>query len=206
MGWNVILLSSGFSNPAILAMVEDAVRDRSYQTGCVITTAHPKKQASPWAKATKKQLEKAGLSVSFVDFDAGDKIPDKADVLYICGGNTYHLLSSINTAPFDVRERVRDVLDHGGLYIGSSAGAVVASSNIATAGEVGGDKNDDKIDDLTGLSLTPLYVVPHDTPEQDHAIEQFCSAHSLDDGDVLRISDDEGVFIDSLQGVVDVVS
>ena len=53
---NIILLSSGFSNPTILAKVQEAVHERKYRRAVIITTAHPKKEKSPWASVTKDQL------------------------------------------------------------------------------------------------------------------------------------------------------
>lgn len=192
-----VLLSSGFSNPAVLSFVQDLVRSRSYTKAVIVTTAHPKKEKSRWGPVTKEQLVGMGLSVSFVDFDAGESLGDDSDVVYVCGGNTFHLLKSIQTSPSPIRHQLIDLFDRGGCYIGSSAGSVIVSPTIASAEEVGGDVNRDTVTEYAGLNLIPWHVLPHDSPSHDEAVAAFCHRHSLDETAVIRLRDGEAAIVEN---------
>ena len=73
-------------------------------------------------------------------------------ICYMCvGGNTFHLLHSIQSSSVSIQDQVLAMCNRGGLYIGSSAGAVLVSPSIASAGEVHPDRNVDGVVDLTGF-------------------------------------------------------
>ena len=136
MAFHGLLVSSGFSSGTIRKKVAAIANDRAYSKAHIITTARPEKEHAPWNKITKEQLEEMGMRVSFVDFDIGESLADDVDLIYVCGGNTFHLLHSIQQASVSIRDQVVSLCDRGGLYIGSSAGAVLVSPTIASAGEV----------------------------------------------------------------------
>ena len=185
---HALLLSSGLRGDAIESHLGHLITERGYRRAVVVVTAHPKKETAPWASVTKEQLESFGLEVSYVDFDEGETISDEVDLVYVCGGNTYHLLASIQRSPQNVLESFSKLFERGGLYVGSSAGAVICCPSIASAGEVGGDKNTDGITDLTGFGWVPYHVSPHYTPEDDSAIEAF-------DGTVRPLRDEQGIYL-----------
>ena len=195
MAFRGVLVSSGFSSPAILGKVRATAGDRGYAKAHIITTAHPKKERAPWNGITKQQLEDMGLTVSFVDFDAGESIDDDADLLYVCGGNTFRLLHGIRTAAAPIRDQIASLCDRGGLYVGSSAGAVIVGPDITSAGEIHPDKNHDGITDLTGLRFIPRHVIPHYTPAMDAAVAAFRVRHGIPADAMLLLRDGEGVSV-----------
>ena len=190
-----LLLSSGFSSPVIREKVRVLVAERGYRTACIVTTAHPKKDQAPWNIVTKEQLEDMGLSVSFVDFDAGESLDAAVDIVYVCGGNTFHLLHSIRNSAAPIREQVLALCENGGLYIGSSAGAVIASSDISSAGEVCPDKNRDGVTDFRGLSFIAKHIIPHYRPSMDREIALFVERHGLSSDAILPVRNGEGVYV-----------
>ena len=190
-----LLVSSGFSSPAIQEKVADIAQQRGYKKAHIITTARPEKENAPWNKVTKKQLENMGMTVSFIDFDAGEVLDNNADLLYVCGGNTFHLLHSIQTASISIREQVIALCNQGGLYIGSSAGAVLVSPSIASAGEIHPDRNEDGVTDMAGLHFINQHIIPHYNPSLDEEIASFCKKHNISVDEIVLLRNGEGVYI-----------
>ena len=195
MVFHGLLVSSGFSAVTIREKVASIAQERSYKKAHIITTARPEKEKAPWNKVTKKQLEEMGMEVSFVDFDAGEVVSDTADLLYVCGGNTFHLLHSIQGASAPIREQIIALCRRGGLYIGSSAGAVLVSPSIASANEVHPDKNEDGVVDMTGLHFIEQHIIPHYHTSLDEEIANFRKKHNLSDDTIVLLRDGEGLYV-----------
>ena len=195
MAFHGLLVSSGFSAPAIRQRVADLATQRNYKKAHIITTARPEKENAPWNKVTKEQLEEMGMAVSFVDFDVGESLVDDVDLIYVCGGNTFHLLHSIQNADAPIQQQITAMCDRGGLYIGSSAGAVLVSPTIASAGEVHPDKNEDGITNLTGLHFIEQHIIPHYDQTLDDEIAAFREKHTLTESDIVLLRDGEGFYV-----------
>jgi len=91
------------------------------------------------------------------------------DIIYIEGGNTYYLLNAMRKCNFE--KIIKKLLKDGKVYIGSSAGSIVAGRTIRTAGWVG-DQNIVKIKKLKGLNLLPFDIFVHYKPEYAEIIKK----------------------------------
>lgn len=192
-----LLVSSGFSNPMLREKAGGIAKRRRYTQARIVTTARPEKENAPWNKITKEQLEEMGMTVAFVDFDAGECIDGDTDLIYVCGGNTFHLLYSIQTSGKPIRRQIEDMCDRGGLYIGSSAGAVLVGPDIASAGDIHPDKNTDGITDLAGLNFIPQHIIPHYDPAMDDEITAFCEKHAVPTEEIVLLHDGDGLYVDA---------
>ena len=196
---HALLVSSGFSSDIVYNKVREIAKKRGYKRGAVITTAHPKKELAHWSIKTKEQIESLGLEVSFIDFDRGEGIDEDIDLIYVCGGNTFHLLHSIQQSKFNIKSQIESLFNRGGLYIGSSAGAVICGPSIVSAGEVHPDKNDDEVEDLRGFSFTKYHVIPHYDEAFKELVEEFSARHGeiylLKNGEALYLAEDREVKI-----------
>jgi peptidase E len=86
------------------------------------------------------------------------------DALYIQGGNTFHLLDQMRRSGAD--RIIRELVAHGTVYCGVSAGSIVAGPEIGIAGwSPDWDRNEVGLTDLTGLRLVPVIISPHYVPE-----------------------------------------
>ena len=184
-----LILSSGYSNPEILKLVSDIVCEKGYKTAGIVTTARPEKEDTYYAKLTKTQLEEMGLKVSFVDFDKGEGI-DGMDCIYVCGGNTFYLLHKAREVGFE--KQVEALFERGGLYMGSSAGGILLTHDIRSAGEIHPDPNKVGMTDFKGLGYFDKNVVPHYTESLDEDIKLFEEKYNEK---VVKLRDGEAIYL-----------
>ncbi|MFW0786079.1 Type 1 glutamine amidotransferase-like domain-containing protein [Gordonia sp. CPCC 206044] len=84
---------------------------------------------------------------------------DDTDVVFVSGGNVFHLLSVLRRTGFDrlLTDRVRA----GMPYIGASAGAGVVGADIGPLGLLDDPEVAPDMSDTTGLGWIDEVVVPH---------------------------------------------
>ena len=81
----------------------------------------------------------------------------KVDYIYVPGGDTFKLLSYVKTN--GMMEHIRHLVAEGAVYIGASAGAVLATSDLEYVTAV--EDNNFSLCDFTGLGLCNNVIVPH---------------------------------------------
>ena len=85
----------------------------------------------------------------------------KCDYIYITGGNTFFLLQELKRKGVDkiISEQVKS----GKLYIGESAGAIIASPDTEYMKNVNFDpiKKAPDLEDYSSLGLVDFYTIPH---------------------------------------------
>lgn len=111
---------------------------------------------SAYASTVRDRLGRMGFDLDSVhDFADPAAAVDRAQALFIGGGNTFRLLKSLHDT--SLLEPIQRRVDAGMRYIGSSAGTNVACPTIRTT-------NDMPIVEppsLTALGLVPFQVNPH---------------------------------------------
>jgi dipeptidase E len=106
------------------------------------------------------------------------------DLLLVGGGNTFSLLDAVRRYRF--HEAVRDFVAAGGMYYGGSAGAILATDNIAIAE----DPNEVGLRELSGLGLLRgWHFLPHYGPQRSTYARRF----ARDNGPVLGVPETSGV-------------
>lgn len=109
-------------------------------------------------------LESLGLAVDVLDVSAAsyESIVNsltKNDIIFIGGGNTFFLLQELRRSGAD-KILVQEV-NKGKLYIGESAGAVIACPDIGYCSGMDSSEKAPELTDYTGLGLVDFYIVPH---------------------------------------------
>lgn len=109
-------------------------------------------------------LESLGLAVDVLDVSAAsyESIVNsltKNDIIFIGGGNTFFLLQELRRSGAD-KILVQEV-NKGKLYIGESAGAVIACPDIGYCSGMDTPEKAPELTDYTGLGLVDFYIVPH---------------------------------------------
>jgi dipeptidase E len=143
---------------------------------------------------SKKELISLGIS-NTTPFSLGEekfKNEGQYDVIYVCGGNTFAILDRLRTLGMD-KFIIDSLKDDKALYIGVSAGSIIAGPSIEIAGWGSeGDTNDIGLKDLTGLNLTNVSVYPHFESRLKREVEDF--RHKVK-YPVIELTDEEAVLV-----------
>lgn len=83
----------------------------------------------------------------------------RADLFYVCGGNSFHLMHWLRASP--AARIIRARVARGIPYLGESAGAVVAGPDIDYIEAMDARRAQDAPARTIGLGLTGYHVVPH---------------------------------------------
>ncbi len=82
-----------------------------------------------------------------------------ADIIFVEGGNTFYLMKYARASGFG--ELVKEFLERGGIYVGVSAGSMIAGPNIEAANWKHADMNIVDLQDLAAMNLVPFAIAPH---------------------------------------------
>src|SRR3989338_3743118 len=156
-------------------------------TVAFVPTAADPEGDKEFVERARNELTEMGFSVVDIDLKKHDyasihKALYPVDIIYVNGGNTFYLLYWIRKSGFG--RAVQELVSEGRIYVGASAGSIVAGPDISPAGwEPGADVNDVKLDDLTGIGFVGFAISPHfqvDTLEklQDRKSTRLNSIHS----------------------------
>ncbi|MBU0706976.1 peptidase E [Patescibacteria group bacterium] len=111
------------------------------------------------------------LGMDLEDYDIKGKDQDEVrhalkdkDVVHLTGGNGFHMLLAIRESGFE--QVVREFLDQGGVYTGSSSGAYVAGPSIDQHAILKPKWNTVGLTDFTAMKLVPFLVKCHVTEEK----------------------------------------
>jgi dipeptidase E len=147
-----------------------------------VTAASYEDEAAYHALA-RQALAPVGLEVLHLQVDRPPlDVLDRAEAVFVGGGNTYHLLGRLHAAGLVGAIRAR-VLD-GVPYVGSSAGANVAGPNILTTN----DWNVDGLGRFDALGLVAFNINPH-YQETDPAMAAFSETRDERIGQYLQVHD-----------------
>ncbi|MES2223614.1 MAG: Type 1 glutamine amidotransferase-like domain-containing protein [Patescibacteria group bacterium] len=158
------------------------------------------------------EIEMRKNNISFEEFDIEGKNEEEIreffkdkNVIQVSGGNPFYLLKSIRESGFD--KVLKDLLNEGLIYVGSSAGSYIMCPTIEVAAwKVG--RNNYGLNDLTALAYVPFLLKCHYTDSaKDTILEKVKDlkyslkilrddqAFLVEDGNVMFIGDGEEVKI-----------
>lgn len=129
-----------------------------------IYTACEKRLGEKWQIDDRKALVKAGFEVSdytITGKTAGTIKKDfkKIDIIYFSGGNTFYLLEKIQQTK--CASVIRDFVNSGKIYIGTSAGSVIAGPDIYPVYRLEKVIEAPKLKGYKGLGLVDFVILPH---------------------------------------------
>ncbi|MBY2904470.1 Type 1 glutamine amidotransferase-like domain-containing protein [Bacteroides hominis (ex Liu et al. 2022)] len=160
-----LFLCSSFADVANL-LIDFANEDLKGKIIAFIPTASLTESIRFYVKTGKKALEKVGMIVEEVEItqfsnEEISSILHKCDYIYITGGNTFFLLQELKRKGIDkiISEQVKS----GKLYIGESAGAIIASPDTEYMKNVNFDpiEKAPELEDYSSLGLVDFYTIPH---------------------------------------------
>ncbi len=164
----------------------------------LIETAAIGENFTPDRKTEIEPFENHGASVTCYDLRGKTKqevkdVLDETDIVYICGGNTFFLLKYMKNCFF--KELLQKRLDDGMIYIGSSAGSVVACPDIEFIAPM---DNPDivNLDNTEGLGLVHLFFVPHLEHETMGEMAQDIADNHKGSEQMLVLKDGQALFVE----------
>lgn len=159
-----LFLASSFKDTApLMAQFENNLAGK---TVTFIPTASLVEKVTFYVDAGKRALEQLGLVPDELDIAQAsrDEISAKLrgnDYIYVTGGNTFFLLQELKRTGAD--HIIMEEVQLGKLYIGESAGAMVAAADIGYAQGMDSMKKAPDLINCNALGLVDFYPVPHYT-------------------------------------------
>lgn len=164
---------------------------------CFITTASHPEEDKWFVEKDRKRLLELRFNITELDLkeENEESLKNKLedfDVIFVEGGNTFYLLKYVRESGFD--KVLRSFLDRGGIYLGISAGSMIAGLNIESAEWKNADKNIVDLKDLTGLSLVPFVISVHIDESNIEGIKECASKVGYP---VIALTDKQAVLVEN---------
>ncbi len=151
----------------------------------------------PWfMEADKKKLIELGFKIIEIDLNSKKTVSDlkKSDIIFIAGGNTFYLLEKLRKNKID--ELIKFLVNKGKIYVGSSAGSVVACKSIEYVKSIDDPEKALGLDSYGGLGLFNHYILPHadDQKFKDKFDKIFDDFPKLKK-DIIKIGNNQAIFV-----------
>ena len=159
---NMILTSSLYESIELVKKFLD--KNTESKKILFIPTATNVDEYKKYIHLTQKVFEDFGYEVENFDVSifseeiAKEKLSE-AKTVFISGGNTFYLLQELKRK--NLTSYLKKRIENGLLYIGKSAGSVIAAPDIEYASIVDDKTLATELNDYTGLNLVDFYIVPH---------------------------------------------
>jgi dipeptidase E len=196
----LLLTSGGITNMSIATALIDLVGKSPYDTKIAIIPTALNAEAGGRGSFVGQFLNlwKYGYNwLDIVDPSAADvQWQDRlkeADVIFVTGGNTFHLLNQSRKTGLD--KWLNDNLASK-IYVGMSAGTIIAAPTIEVASLPIGDENLPGLTDLTGFEWVNFELEPHCTKDRFAAVEEYAKTkpypvYAIDDQTAIKVVGDK---------------
>lgn len=129
-----------------------------------VSTASEMHKDAWWNRADTKKLRLLGYKIEEYTFTGktSAQIKEKlsqTDILCVGGGNTYYLLEAIKKAK--ALKVIQQAVKKGMIYVGASAGAVVATKSIENVGDFDDKSEAPSLKSYDALNLIDLCLFVH---------------------------------------------
>ena len=194
----LLLTSKGVTNHTIAQALADLVGKSPYDTkiGLIPTARNAESMRRGGYVGQFLDLWKHGYDLIDVidpsadDIDWQNRLKD-VDVIYVAGGNTFHLLNQARKTGFDrwLHIHIKDKV-----YVGNSAGTILATPTIEVANMPPRDNNFMNLTDLTGLNWVNFEVEPHCDKDRFAVVEKYATkksypVYAIDDLSAIKVDD-----------------
>ena len=187
---NIVLTSCGFRDEEFKNRFYKIVskNDLNNKKVLYITTAvdGEKDDNKDWVNEEYKTILDLGINESNItEYKIGNDIDiNQYDIIYMMGGNTIYLLDMVRKYNFD--EVIKDFINKGKIYIGSSAGSQILGSTINLNAIY--EDNFVNMTDFTALGIIDKEVVPH-------ANKKTKLLENVNKDDYILLYDGDGIII-----------
>jgi len=186
----------------------------SFKIAFITTASEPEKIKNPddmeWLVKDRKGLTDAGFNLfdytitgktsEQIESDLGD-----CDIIHVNGGNSYYLLLQSKRSGFD--KFIKNYVDSGKIYIGSSAGSIIAAPDIKIAQK---EKSKDFVKELENtksFNLVNFIIFPHWASEdfEEDFFNQRLPTSYVTGNKIILLTDTQYVLIqDDMYKIIDI--
>lgn len=168
------------------------------KVGFVPTAANVEDSNKDWVIGQLLSLWRNGFAqIDIVDFSAAGvdwrSRLDAVDMLWLSGGNTFHLLDQARKTGFDkwLKEALKTKV-----YVGGSASSILMTPSIAVSALEPGDENLPGITDLTGIGVVPFEIEPHCDAARIEWMKEYADkspnpVYAIDDATAIQVINGE---------------
>jgi len=168
-----------------------------------IVTASKKVSDTGYIDRHRQKMDELNFSYDEIDIAGMNenelkKALDGHDIIMVEGGNTFYLLKAIRETGF--AEILKELLNEGKVYIGTSAGAYVMCPTIEVSDWNPDGKDRFGVTDFTALNYVPFVLKVHYKDEQEETVKKGIKTlkypiHILKDGQGMFVEDGKYTFI-----------
>ena len=171
-------------------------------TVAFIPTAADVYESKPWMEDDRQKFVDLGFQVK--DYDIKNKDEKSiysdlkhTDIVFVSGGNSFYLLYHVRYSGFDTS--MERLLEEGTVYIGSSAGSIIAGPTIEPMLSLDNSEQAPKLGSFEGLNFVDFVVLPHYGKEKYKAryeaiMREWSSAVKL-----LPVDDNQAIIVDNAE-------
>ncbi len=163
-----------------------------------IPTAAEPYESKPWVEEDRSKLIELGFNV--VDFDLKGKNENQVkeavvnkDIVFVAGGNTFYLLEQARKSGFE--KIVKELIRKGVVYIGSSAGSVIAGPDIKAV-EIFDDPSEAQLNSASAFKLVDFIVLPHYKKEKYGPYHEMVMKEYGDRFKLIPITDEQMIVVE----------
>ena len=158
------LYLTSYAMTTMAKIIEHEGRDLAKKKAIFIPTAGDPYNNRDFVEADRIALEKYGLDVVEMDVKNRSeeeirKAVDGADIVLVAGGNTFYLMEKLKKSGAD--KVIKEFMEKGGMYIGSSAGSIICCPTIEGAEEFDDPSLAPKLDNFDGMGIFKDVIIPH---------------------------------------------
>jgi dipeptidase E len=195
----LLISNSTLYGRGYLDHVADEIRDFVGTISRVLFVPFAVYERHAYAAKARERFQAMGLALTSVhDVSNMPRAVEEADAIFVGGGNTFRLLKSLYD--HNLLDPIRQQVAAGGLYIGSSAGSIVACPTLKTTKDMPVVQPPSfEALGLVRFQISPHYLDPdpsstHMGETQEERILQFLEENpepvvGLREGSFLRVQD-----------------
>lgn len=117
------------------------------------------------------------------------------DIIFVAGGNTFYLLQKSRESGFD--KIVKEFVQKGIIYVGSSAGAVLVGPNIEPVKPFDDPKQAPNLGSFEGLNLVDFIILPHYGKEKYKTkYEKIMKEYTAKDFKLITLTDQQAIIVE----------
>jgi len=159
-----LLFLASFASNTLPLIKEYLPKPANHLNLAFIPTAADPYENKDFVEVDRKALIEFGFKLTDIDIKNIDKQDlknklSKFDIIFVAGGNTFYLLEQAIKSGFN--EIIKEMINTGTIYIGSSAGSVLCCPNIEYIKVFDNPDVSPNLKNYTGLNLYPGLIIPH---------------------------------------------